>query len=52
MLILEVDQQAIKNTKDFDKAMDKAAEKGRALLLITDGRFSYLVVLKLTEEKE
>jgi serine protease Do len=52
MLILEVDQQPIKNTKDFDKAMDKAAEKGQALLLITDGRFSYLTVLKLTEEKE
>jgi serine protease Do len=52
MLILEVDQQPIKNTKDFDKAMDKAAERGQALLLITDGRFSYLAVLKLTEEKE
>jgi serine protease Do len=52
MLILEVDQQPIKNTKHFDKAMDKAAEKGQALLLITDGRFSYLAVLKLTEEKE
>ncbi|MHC4645849.1 MAG: Do family serine endopeptidase [Planctomycetota bacterium] len=52
MLIMEVDQQPVKNTKDFDEAVNKAAEKGQALLLITDGRFSYLVVLKLTKDKE
>ncbi|HUT31139.1 MAG TPA: DegQ family serine endoprotease [Sedimentisphaerales bacterium] len=52
MLIMEVDQQPMRNTKDFDEAINKAAEKGQALLLITDGRFSYLAVLKLGKEKE
>ena len=52
MLVLEVDQNPVKNTRDFDKAMEKAAEKGQTLLLVSDGRYSYLAVLKLTKEKE
>jgi serine protease Do len=52
MLILEVDQNPVKNTKDFDKALEKAVERGQTLLLVSDGRYSYLVVLKLTREKE
>ncbi|MHC4060187.1 MAG: DegQ family serine endoprotease [Planctomycetota bacterium] len=50
ILIVEVDQQPVKNTKDFNKAIDKAAEKGRVMLLVTDGRYSVPVVLKLTRE--
>ncbi|MFZ0033382.1 MAG: DegQ family serine endoprotease [Sedimentisphaerales bacterium] len=52
MLIMEVNQKPINNTKDFDRAMEKAAETGKVLLLVNDGRFRTLVVLKLPKEKE
>jgi len=52
MLIMEADREPVKNTKDFDRALEKAAERGKGsvLLLITDGRYSYMVVLKLSKE--
>ncbi|MHC4499511.1 MAG: Do family serine endopeptidase [Planctomycetota bacterium] len=50
ILIVEVDQQPVKNTKDFNEAIEKAAEKGRVMLLVTDGRYSVPVVLKLTKK--
>jgi len=52
MLIMEVDQKPVRNTKDFDQAIEKASEAGKVLLLINDGRYRTLVVLKLPKEKE
>jgi serine protease Do len=48
MVIIEVDRKPVKNTNDFNKAIEKAVEKGRVMLLVTDGRYSIPVVLKLT----
>jgi serine protease Do len=50
MLIMEVDRKTVRNTKDFNKAIEKAAEAGKVMFLISDGRYHYLVVLKLTKE--
>jgi serine protease Do len=51
MLIMEVDRKPVRNTKDFDQAMEKASEAGKVLFLINDGRYRTLVVLKLPKEK-
>ena len=50
MLIMEVNRKSVKNTKDFDEAIEKAAKAGKVLLLINDGRYRQLVVLKLSKE--
>ncbi len=50
MLIMEVDRKPVKNTKDFYKAIEKATETAKILLLINDGRYYRLVVLKLPKE--
>ena len=50
MLIMEVDRKPVKNTKDFDQAIEKAAEAGKVLFLINDGRYRILVVLKLSKK--
>ena len=50
MLIVEVNQKPVKNTKDFDKAIGEALKAEKVLLLINDGRNDYLVVLKLSKK--
>ena len=50
MLITEVNREPIANTKEFDEAVVKASENRRVLLLVTDGRHSYMPVLRLPEE--
>ena len=50
MLIMEINRKPVKNTKDFDAAIEKAAKKGKVLLLINDGRYDHLVVLRLPED--
>jgi serine protease Do len=50
MLIMEVDRMQVKNTKDFNKAIEKAGKAGQVLLLIYDGRYHHLVVLKLPKK--
>lgn len=50
MLIMEVNRNPVKNTKDFNNALEKASEEGQVLLLIDDGRYRQLVVLKLPKE--
>jgi len=47
VLIMEVNQEPIKNAKEFKKAVEKAAKKGQVLLLIKDGRFSRYIVLSI-----
>jgi serine protease Do len=50
MLIMEVNRESIANTKEFDKAVEKAGEDRSILLLITDGRYARYVILKLPKE--
>jgi len=47
MLIMEVNREAVANTKDFDKAVEKAGKDEAILFLITDGRYARYVILKL-----
>ncbi len=50
MLIMEVNKAQVKNTKEFNEAIEKAKEKGSALLLVRDEQHTGFVVLKLKEE--
>jgi len=50
MLILEVNRESVANTKEFDKAVEKAGKDRSILLLITDGRYARYVILKLPKE--
>lgn len=50
MLITEVDQKPIKDKEEFEKALETAAEKGKVLLLVYDGRGSSMKVLKFPKE--
>jgi serine protease Do len=45
MLIAEVNRNPVKNTAEFEEQFEKAAVKGKVLLLVTDGHYYYLVVL-------
>ena len=47
MLITEVDRKQVKNTKEFDEAIEKAGNEGSVLLLINDGTHTRFIVLKL-----
>ena len=50
MLIMEVNREAVKNTKEFDEAIRNAKKEGSVLLLVNDGRYTRFVVLKLGDE--
>jgi serine protease Do len=50
MLIMEVNRESVANTKEFDKAVERAGKDGSILLLITDGRYARYVILKLPKE--
>jgi serine protease Do len=51
MLIMEVDRKPVKTTKDFNEAIEQAAKEGRkVLLLVNDGRYEHLLVLKLPKD--
>jgi len=45
MLIKEVDTRPVRNTKEFAAAMRRARRKGRALLLVANGRYSRFILL-------
>jgi serine protease Do len=49
MLIMEVNREPVKNTKEFDGAIKKARKEGRVLLLVNDGRYTSFIVLKLDD---
>jgi len=49
-LIKEVNQQKIRNTREFNEAIKKARKEGGALLLVKRGRFTFFVPLKLSEK--
>jgi serine protease Do len=50
MLIMEVNKEPVKNTKEFDEAINKARKDGSVLLLVNDGRYTKFIVLKLGDE--
>jgi hypothetical protein len=47
---MEVNRESVANTKEFDKAVEKAGKDRSILLLITDGRYARYVILKLPKE--
>jgi serine protease Do len=50
MLIMEVNREPVKNTKEFDEAIQKAKKDGSVLMLVNDGRYTRFIVLKLGDE--
>lgn len=47
-LIKEVDRKQVKNTKEFNKAIENAREKGKTLLLVKRDRYTFFVLLSLS----
>ncbi len=50
MIIKEVNQEAVRNTRQFNEAIAKARKKGKALLLVKRDRFQRFVLLTLSEK--
>lgn len=48
-LITEVNRQKIENVREFSMALAKASDKGRVLLLVTNGRISRFVLLNMRD---
>jgi serine protease Do len=49
-LIMEVDREPVKNVKQFNEAMEKAAKEGQVLLLVNTGRYNRYIILKLPKK--
>jgi len=49
-LIMEVNQQKVKNTTEFNEAIKDARKEGTALLFVKLGRSTYFVPLKMSEK--
>ncbi len=49
-LIKEVNQQKVRNTKEFNEEIKEARKEGGALLLVKRGRYTIFVPLKLSEK--
>jgi serine protease Do len=50
MVILEVNRESVKNTKEFYDAVEKSVKKGTVLLLVTDGDSTFLAPLRLPKK--
>ena len=50
MLIMEVDRKPVSDKEEFEQAVEKAAENGNVLLLVHDGTYSRLIILKPPKE--
>jgi serine protease Do len=50
LVILDVNQEPVKNTRDFYKAIQEAKEKGVVLLRVTDGNAKAMVTLNLKKK--
>jgi serine protease Do len=50
MLITEINRKAIEDKKEFEQAMEAAAKNGKVLVLVYDGTYNHLIVLKLPKE--
>ena len=49
-LIKEVDRRQVKNTREFNEAIDRARKKGNVLLLVKIERATFFALLRLSEE--
>lgn len=49
-LIMEVNQQKVKNAAEFNEAIKAAKKEGAALLFVKRGRYTFFVPLKLPKE--
>jgi len=49
-LIKEVNQQKVRNTREFNEAIKDARKEGIALLFVKRGRYTFFVPLKLSEK--
>jgi len=49
-LVVEVNRKPVKNTKDFDKALEQAGKEGSVLLLVKNRRYTRYVVLTLPKK--
>ncbi|MCP4612326.1 MAG: DegQ family serine endoprotease [Planctomycetes bacterium] len=49
-LIMEVNQQKVRNTEEFNEAIKDAKKEGAALLFVKRGRYTFFVPLKLPKE--
>ena len=49
-LIMEVNQQKVKNATEFNEAIKDAKKEGIALLFVKRGRYTFFVPLKLPKE--
>jgi len=50
MLIMEVNRMPVKNTRDFNEAIRKAAKGVPVLFLVTDGRYTRFIALTLPKD--
>ncbi|MCP4258846.1 MAG: DegQ family serine endoprotease [Planctomycetes bacterium] len=51
-LIKEVNQQKVRNTREFNEEIKKARKEGAALLLVKRGRYTIFVPLTLSEKQK
>jgi len=49
-LIREVNQQKVRNTKEFNDAIKKAKKEGGAVLLVKRGRYTFFAYLELSDK--
>ncbi len=52
VLIRQVNRKEVKNVREFNDAIEKAKDKGNALLLVQQDRSTFLALLRLSKEKE
>jgi len=52
VLIRQVNRQEVSNTREFNDAIEKAKDKGSALLLVQRDNSTFLALLRLSKEKE
>ena len=50
MLIMEVNREPVKNTNEFEEAIQKAKKDTSVLFLVNDGRYTRFIVFKLGDE--
>jgi len=50
ILIMEVNREPVKNTSEFEEAIQKSKKDESVLLLVNDGRYTRFIVLKLGVE--
>jgi serine protease Do len=50
LLIMEVNRKPVKNKKEFNDAMEKAAESGKVLLHVGDARYHDFIVLNIPKD--